>query len=82
MMEVCHWGWALRFPKLKPGSVTLPDAHGSRYRTLSYHVCLHATTLPAIRVMEETSETISKPQLNGFLCKNLSCHGVASAVEH
>jgi hypothetical protein len=36
--EVCHWGWALRFQMLKPGSVTLslPAACGSRCRTLSY----------------------------------------------
>jgi hypothetical protein len=36
------------------------------YRTFSYHVCLHATMLPAMKIMGETSETVSKPWLNSF----------------
>lgn len=40
-------GWALRFQKHKPAPVSLSlfVAYRSKYRTLTYNVCLHATIL-------------------------------------
>ena len=49
------------------GFLSLSASFASRYRTLSYHVCLHFAMLPSVRIIIETSETESKPLLNSFI---------------
>lgn len=61
MEGVCHWGWAVRFQELYPGPVTfsLPAACRAGCRTLSY---LLSTTLPAMKTVDKSSETVSQPR--------------------
>ena len=59
MLEgVGHCGRALRSPMLKlcPGTVS--------------PLLLHDTVLPAMMIMDQTSEIVSQPQLNVFLHKS------------
>jgi hypothetical protein len=45
---------------------------------LEYHVCLHTAKLPAMMIMDWTSETVSQPQLNIVPYKSYLGHGVSS----
>ena len=60
--EVCHWGWALRFQVLKPDpvSLSLPAAYSVQILNaqlyLQDHVCICASILPAITIMDYTSQ--------------------------
>jgi hypothetical protein len=71
--EVCHWGWALRSQKLKPG----PVAHLFFLLPSHLDVELSATSLaPCLPLWHHASLhdnngldlwTVSQPQLNVFL---------------
>ena len=71
--EVCHWGWALRSQKLKPG----PVAHLFFLLPSHLDVELSATSLaPCLPLWHHASRhdnngldlwTVSQPQLNVFL---------------
>jgi hypothetical protein len=45
---------------------------------VQHHLCLQAAMLPALRIMDWTSETVSQPQLNVFLYKSVGSQGVSS----
>ena len=45
---------------------------------LQHHVCLGTAMLPAMMIMDWTSETVSQPQLNVVLYKSCLGYGVSS----
>ena len=45
---------------------------------LQHHVCLHAAMLPAMMIMDRTSETVRPSQLSIFFYKSCHGHGVFS----
>ena len=48
-------------------SLSLPDTCGSRCRTPSYSSgSMNAARLPAMRIIDQTSETVGQPQLYTF----------------
>lgn len=53
LKETWHRGWALRFQMLDPGLVSLSffllPIHPA---TLGHHVCLHATMVPTVTIIE------------------------------
>ena len=60
------------------GSLSLPAACWSRYRTLNYlsnTICPCATTLPTVPIMDQT---VSQSQLNVFLYKSCQRHDIYS----
>ena len=65
LKDICHWEWALRFHKPILGlSLTLPTICGSELRfqlRLPQLLCLSIVMLPAMMVMDLSSETVSKP---------------------
>lgn len=58
--------WSLEFQKSKPGpSASLflvPEDPDVDFRTLQYHVYINAIMLPAMLIMDKTSETVSRTQ--------------------
>jgi hypothetical protein len=77
--EVCHWELALTSSL---SSVTVSShcrwVQILNSQLLQHHVCMHATMLPTMTIMDKTSETVSLPQLNDFLYKSCHGHGVSS----
>lgn len=48
----------------QPSSCCLQIKMQNSQLLLQYHICLHATTLPTMMILDWTSETVSQPQLN------------------
>jgi hypothetical protein len=44
---------------------------------LQHHLCLLVAMLLTMTIMDQTSETVSQPQLNVFLYKHCFGHGVS-----
>jgi hypothetical protein len=64
--EVCHWGWGFRVSnaRARPSGFLflLPvDKDVELLATLQHHVCLHATVLPAMMIIDQTSELWASP---------------------
>jgi hypothetical protein len=81
--DVCHCGRSLRAQMIKPCPLcqSFPAACQSRCRTLSPSPVLSAgllPMLPALIIMDLTSEVVSQSQLNVFLYKTCCGHGVSS----
>ena len=45
---------------------------------IQHHVCLRAAMLPALMIMDKTSETVSQPSEMLSFIKNCCAHGVSS----
>lgn len=71
---MCHWEWALRLEKPRQAQCLSLCLQCSSQLLLS--VGLHAAMFPAMIVMDQTSETVSQPQLNALFYK--SCWVMAS----
>lgn len=63
--EMCHWVWDLRFQN---SLISLPVDQNAKL-SLQCHACLHTTLLPAMRITDPPSETVSQPlgQMLSFL---------------
>lgn len=57
---------------------SLPSLFLQAELLLHHHVCLHATVLPAVMIMDWIPQTISQFQLDLFLYKGCFGHGVHS----
>lgn len=75
MLRLCPiWNESLLLTSC--GGQSPPAACRSRMQDsqfLQHHVCLQAAMIPAMMIIDCTSETVSQPQLNVVLYK--SCHG-------
>lgn len=69
-MPLGKWG-ASGFQMLNPSPVSLFLMLPMQISQLllQHHVCLHATMLPALMIMDSTSETLTMHQLNVFFIK-------------
>jgi hypothetical protein len=81
---VSLWVWALRSHMLKLYLVWHPvpfcclHTKMQNAQLLHHHVCLHATMLPAMTIMDLTPETVSQPQFKVVLYKSCLGRGVSS----
>ena len=72
-------------PLQKTASSSLPEDVGLSWIKmqnsqfpLQHQVCLHAAMFSAMMTMDQTSETVSRPQLDIYLYNSCLDHGISS----
>jgi hypothetical protein len=67
--EVCHWNWTLRFqkPVSVSGSLSLFACRSACSSKLLLQHYVSDATLPDTMIMDQASETVGEPLINGFL---------------